>query len=267
MGNAEPVPAPVVGTDWREDAHFKTRILVGDKGVERLRSARVAVLGLGGVGGSCAEALARAGVGTLVLVDDDVVSPTNLNRQALAFTSTLGRPKAEVAAAMARDINPGVRAAAFERRILPEGIAEFFSVDVPFLLGEPQGAEGILTYVVDCQDTVATKIELAAYCEAHGIPLVSSMGTGNKLHPELFRIDDIYRTSVDPLCKAVRRELRRRGVKGLEVLFSTEEPRRVAPREDAERRERTYVGTVSFVPPVAGLMLAGHVVRRVLGIE
>lgn len=267
MGNAEPVPASVVGTDWREDIHFKTRILVGDEGVERLRDARVAVLGLGGVGGSCAEALARAGVGTLVLVDDDVVSPTNLNRQALAFTSTLGRPKAEVAAAMARDINPRVRAVALERRILPEGVAELFSVDVPFLLGEPQGSEELLTYVVDCQDTVATKIELAAYCEARGIPLVSSMGTGNKLHPELFCIDDIYRTSVDPLCKVVRRELRRRGVKGFEVLFSTEEPRKVAPREDAERRERTYVGTVSFVPPVAGLMLAGHVVRRVLGIE
>ncbi len=253
--------------DWREDIHFKTRILVGDEGIARLRNARVAVIGLGGVGGSCAEALARAGLGTLVLVDDDVVSPTNLNRQAVAFTSTLGRPKAEVAAAMARDINPAVRAVTLERRILPDGIGEFFSVDVPFLLGEDQGAEGLLTYVIDCQDTVATKIELAAYCEAHGIPLVSSMGTGNKLYPELFRIDDIYRTSVDPLCKVVRRELRRRGVRGLDVLFSTEEPQRVVAREDAERCERTYVGTLSYVPPAAGLMLAGHVIRKVLGIS
>ncbi len=247
---------------WREDIHFKTRVLVGDEGVARLQAARVAVIGLGGVGGSCAEALARAGVGTLLLVDDDVVSPTNLNRQAVAFTSTLGMPKAEVGAAMARDINPAVRAVAVRRRILPSDVGEFFGSAVPALLGP-----GDLTYVVDCQDTVATKIELAVHCEANTIPLVSAMGTGNKLHPELFRIDDIYRTSVDPLCKVVRRELRRRGVGGLDVLYSTEEPQKVAPQEDAERRERTYVGTLSYVPPVAGLLLAGHVIRRVLGLR
>lgn len=249
--------------DWRTDGHFKTRLLVGDAGIERLTAATVAVIGVGGVGGSCAEALARSGVGTLLLVDDDVVSPTNLNRQAVAFTSTLGRPKAEVAAAMAHDIDPSVRAVSLRRRIMPTDVAPFFENEVPHALG--LGAH--LSYVIDCQDTVATKIELACYCEEHAIPLVSSMGTGNKLHPELFHIDDVYRTSVDPLCKVVRRELRRRGVAGLEVLYSTEEPRKVAPLPGTERRERTYVGTVSYVPPAAGLMLAGYAIRKILGIE
>lgn len=249
--------------DWRADSHFKTRLLVGDAGVERLAAATVMVIGVGGVGGSCAEALARSGVGTLLLVDDDVVSPTNLNRQAVAFTSTLGRPKAEVAAAMARDIDPSVRAVSLRRRIMPSDVAPFFENDVPHALGSAVP----LSYVIDCQDTVATKIELACYCEEHAIPLVSSMGTGNKLHPELFRIDDIYRTSVDPLCKVVRRELRRRGVAGLEVLCSTEGPRKTVPLPGAERRMRTYVGTMSYVPPAAGLMLAGHAIRKILDIE
>lgn len=235
------------------DADYKTRMLLGTAALEHLARARVMVLGIGGVGGACVEALARGGVGRLVLVDDDVVSQSNLNRQAVAFTSTLGQPKVEVARDLVHAIRPDTQVTTVRRRILPDDVAALLA-DRP-------------DYVIDAQDTVATKVALAQHCATHGIPLVSSMGTGNKLHPELFRIADIFDTSVDPLCKVVRKELRARGVPGLNVLFSTEEPHPLAeaPAATAEKIDR--VGTVSFVPPVAGLMLAGFVIRRLAGID
>lgn len=235
------------------DADFKTRLLLGSPALDRLASSTVMVIGVGGVGGSCVEALARAGVGHLVLVDDDVVSESNLNRQAVAFQCTLGQPKVEVARNLVHAIRPDAQVCTVRQRILPH--------DVAGLLAEPPD------YVIDAQDTVATKIALATHCEQTSIPLVSSMGTGNKLHPELFRIADIYSTSVDPLCKAVRKELRARKVRGLDVLFSTEEPRPLAEPVAHPSGKIDRVGTVSFVPPAAGLMLAGFVVRQLVGIE
>lgn len=245
--SATPQPEPV------RDADYKTRILLGAPALERLAASTVMVLGIGGVGGSCVEALARSGVGHLVLVDDDVVSESNLNRQAVAFRCTLGRPKVEVARELVHAVRPTAQVETVRRRILP--------ADVDGLLARRPD------YVIDAQDTVATKIALAVACAAQGIPLVSSMGTGNKLHPELFRIADIYETRTDPLCKVVRKELRARKVPGLAVLFSTEEPRPLAeePLPDAAKIDR--VGTVSFVPPAAGLMLAGFVIRKLAGIE
>lgn len=251
MDSATPREA-VEETPYR-DADFKTRLLLGSPALERLAASTVMVIGVGGVGGSCVEALARAGIGNLVLVDDDVVSPSNLNRQAVAFQSTLGQPKVEVARNLIHAIRPSAQVRTVRQRILPN--------DVAGLLAEAPD------YIIDAQDTVATKIALATYCEQASIPLVSSMGTGNKLHPELFRIADIYKTSVDPLCKVVRKELRTRKVRGLNVLFSTEEPRPLAEPVSHPNGKIDRVGTVSFVPPAAGLMLAGFVVRQLVGIE
>ena len=235
------------------DADYKTRLLLGSAALERLARARVMVLGVGGVGGACVEALARGGVGQLVLVDDDVVSESNLNRQAVAFTCTLGQPKVEVARKLVHAIRPNARVDVVRQRILPDDVAAL-------LASSPD-------YVIDAQDTVATKVALAQHCAAHGIPLISSMGTGNKLHPELFRIADIFDTSVDPLCKVVRKELRARGVASLDVLFSTEEPHPLAEPPTATAGKMDRVGTVSFVPPIAGLMLAGFVIRALAGVD
>lgn len=238
---------------WRGDQDFKTRLLFGEEALGRLKAARVMVIGVGGVGGACCLALARGGVGGLVFVDPDTVSPTNLNRQAVAFHSTMGRHKADVARDMALDVSPGARVESLRARVAPE--------DLPALLADPPD------FVVDAMDSVTSKLALAAYCDAHGVRLVSCMGTGNKLHPELFQIADIYETSVDPLCKVMRREARARGIRRLTVLYSREQPRKVAGVPGAPRQERTYVGTASFVPPVAGMMLAGHVIRELSGVE
>lgn len=232
------------------DPEFKTRLLLGDAALAKLHAARVMVIGLGGVGGACAEALARAGVGRLVLVDFDEVSATNLNRQAVARLSTVGKFKVDAACDLVRDVMPHVQAQPRRLRVDPDGVAE--------LLADPYD------FVVDAQDTVATKIALAAHCDRNGVPLISAMGTGNKLHPELFQIADIYQTSVCPLCKAVRKEARARGIGGLTVLYSREVPLEpLVPDVPGERGDR--VGTVSWVPPVAGMMLAGHVVRTIAG--
>ena len=237
---------------WREDPNFKTRLLLGDEALARLQAATVMVIGTGGVGGACCLALARGGVGHLVFVDADTVSATNMNSQAVAYHSTLGRPKAEVARELALDINPRAQVEAICRRIEPD--------DVPDLLACPPD------FVIDAMDSVTSKLALAAYCDAHGVNLVSSMGTGNKLHPELFQIADIYETSVCPLCKVMRREARARGIGRLTVLYSREQPRKVAGIPGAARQERTYVGTASWVPPTAGMMLAGHAMRSIAGI-
>ena len=217
--------------------------------MQALARSHVAVFGIGGVGGYAAEALARSGVGAIDLIDHDEVSPTNLNRQALAFHSTLGRKKAEVAREMVLNIRPKARVEVQARKILPGDVAGL-------LCCRP-------SYVVDAQDTVATKLELAAACEELGIPLVSSMGAGNKLRPELFRVADIYETEKCPLCRAVRKRARARGIKKLTVLYSTEEPSVELP--PAQDGEHPTVGSVSFVPPVAGMMLAGHVLRQLGG--
>ena len=237
-----------------ETATDRLRLVIGDEGLARLGEAHVAVIGLGGVGSSCAEALVRGGVGHLVLLDRDVVAPSNLNRQALAFTSTIGRPKAEVMRAMALDINPAVDVTA---------VTAFLDKDA---LPEQMDGLGPLDYVVDAIDTVAQKLRLAQWCQERGIPELSAMGGANKLDPCRLRFAAIEDTVNCPLARVMRKECRRRGIRGLRVLFSDEEPVRMERISDEQwLREGSLLGTMSYLPPIMGQMLASRVIRDLLG--
>ena len=244
------------------DAFSRTELLLGHAALARLRRSRVAIFGLGGVGSFTAEALARAGVGHFLLVDDDLVCLTNLNRQLIALHSTLGRPKVEVMAERIRDINPDAEVQACQTFYLPE------NADALELSG--------CDYIVDAIDTVSAKVELAVRAQAAGVPLVSCMGAGNKLDPTRFEVADISATSVCPLCKVMRKELKRRGVESLKVVYSKEPPVEPVESEAISCRKRCVCpansprsctvrrripGSVSFVPSVAGLILAGVAVR------
>lgn len=235
--------------------YSRTEMLLGTEGLLRLKSAAVAVFGVGGVGSHCIEALARSGVGRLILIDNDTVSITNINRQSIAYHSTVGRYKTEVMKERIRDIDPEIQVDVWETFALPDNLEQFFT--------------GQVDYIVDAIDTVSTKIALAELACRRDIPIISSMGTGNKLHPELFEIDDIFRTSVCPLCRVMRRELKNRGIPGLKVVYSKEKPVSVPEEKDTETREsgRPVPGSVSFVPPAAGLLMAGEVIRELSGIE
>lgn len=234
------------------DLFARTRLLLGQEGLDRLAAARVAVFGVGGVGGYVVEALARSGVGALDLVDSDDVDPTNLNRQIIATLDTVGQPKVQVAAARVASINPACRVTAHQCFFLPETAAQFdFAA---------------YDYVVDAVDTVSAKIALVEAACAAGAPIISSMGAGNKLDPTAFRVADIYETSVDPLARVMRKELRRRGIPALKVVYSTEPP--LAPADDGETVKegtRPAPGSVAFVPSVAGLIIGGEVVRDLSG--
>lgn len=235
-----------------EDIFARTRLLLGDEGLARLAASRVAVFGVGGVGGFAVEALARSGVGALDLVDSDTVESTNLNRQIIATLPAVGRPKVEVAAERVASINPACTVRAHRCFFLPEttGIFDFAAYD----------------YVIDAVDTVSAKIALVEAARAAGIPIISSMGAGNKLDPTAFRVADIFETSVDPLARVMRRELRRRGIDGLKVIYSTESPRPPAATPEAVKDgSRPAPGSVAFVPSVAGLILGGEVVRDLAG--
>lgn len=226
----------------------RTALLLGEAGVLRLKDAHVAVFGLGGVGGSCAEALCRTGVGELTLVDADVVSETNLNRQAFALRSTVGMLKTEAAALRLRDINPAcelhLKAVFFDSESCSS--FDFTAFD----------------YVIDCIDTVTSKLLLAEACAASKVPLLMCLGTGNKLDATRFRISPIEKTSVCPLARVMRRELRKRGLSGQRVLWSDEEP--CVPAAQLSGNGRHPPGSVSFVPPVAGMILAGQAVRDIV---
>ena len=223
-----------------EDQFIRTRMLLGDAAMERLQHSHVAVFGLGGVGSFCAEALARSGIGALTLVDDDTVAESNLNRQLIALHSTLGRPKAEVMAERIRDIAPQCRLTVFPLRYTPETRDAFFQ--------EP------LHYVADCIDSVACKTDLIATAISREIPILSAMGTGNKLDPARLILTDLAETSVCPLARVMRRELKKRGVVHHQVIYSTELPIRVPGA--------AVPGSVAWVPSCAGLMMAGHIVRE-----
>ena len=239
-----------------ETATSKLELIMGRDGLDRLAASTVVVLGLGGVGSNCVEALVRGGVGRLVVVDHDVVQKSNINRQAIAFHSTIGRKKTDVVRAMAADINPDVQVEALDRFVLAE--------DVPELLG---ACCGDADYVVDAIDTISTKLAIAEYADREGLRLISSMGAANKLHPECFRIADVYDTVNCPLCRIMRKEGRKRGIGKLRVLYSCEQPVRVAVREGAARKERSNLGTASFVPPIMGQMIAGAVIRELAGLD
>ena len=241
------------------DQWIRTRLLVGDGPLERLGRAKVAVFGIGGVGGFCVEALARAGVGALDLYDDDTVSESNLNRQLIALHSTVGQPKAEVAAARVRDIAPDCRVRAIRMFYLPENAdqVDFRQYD----------------YVVDCIDTVAAKLDIVRRCTELGVPVISAMGTGNKLDPTGFVVSDISKRENCRLARVMRKELRKRGIRHLKVVYSKEEPRtplapvETEPPAGADTRPRSSArratpGSISFVPAAAGLVLASAVVRE-----
>lgn len=233
----------------------RTARLLGGETIEKLRQSHVAVFGIGGVGGYAVEALARAGVGTLTLVDHDTVSESNLNRQIIALHSTVGRYKVEVMEERIRDINPSAVVHGYNIFYLPETADrfDFSSYD----------------YIVDAIDTVTGKLQLIEEAVRVKTPVISSMGTGNKLDPSRFEVADIYRTSVCPLAKVMRRECRKRNIDGLKVVYSTEEPIRPQESETEESKEQTerqerVPASISFVPPAAGLLLAGTVIQDLM---
>ena len=230
----------------------RTELLLGCDAMNKLKNSSVLVLGVGGVGSHCIEALARCGVGKLTLVDNDTVSLTNINRQSIAYHSTIGQYKTRVMKERIRDINPDAQVDIREQFVLAENVEELLS-DRP-------------DYIVDAIDTVTAKLALAVAAEEKKIPIISSMGTGNKLDPSAFEITDIYKTSVCPLCKVMRRELKKRGVKRLTVLYSREEPMKPCTEgmcaETKGTVGRPAPGSIAFVPPVAGLLIAGHVIRE-----
>ena len=247
-----------------EDQFSRTELLLGREGLLRLKTARVAVFGIGGVGGYVAEALARSGVGSLELIDSDTICLSNLNRQIIATLPDLGRYKVDVMKERILSINPDAKVEARRCFFLPETAAEFdFSR---------------YTYVVDAVDTVSAKLQIIMQAKEAGVPVISSMGAGNKLDPARFQVADIYETSVCPLARVMRRELKKRGVKSLKVVYSTEEP--ITPKVPDEDgivsagtgesasggitpRKRQTPGSVAFVPSVAGLILAGQVVKDI----
>lgn len=233
----------------------RTELLIGTDSMKRLQQSRVAVFGVGGVGGYVVEALARSGVGMLDLIDNDTVSVSNINRQIIATEKTIGRSKVDVIKERVMDINPDIIVRTFETFYMPDTAQQFDFTKYD--------------YVVDAIDTVTGKIALVMQAEEAGTPIISSMGAGNKLDPAAFQVSDIYKTSVCPLAKVMRRELKKRGVKKLKVVYSQEKPLTpIAPDEkNAEEPapgRRQVPGSIAFVPSVAGLIIAGEVVKDLI---
>lgn len=229
-----------------DEKFLRTGLLLGEEGLNKLKHARVAVFGVGGVGGYAAEALARSGVGTIVLVDKDIISISNINRQIIATTKTIGRRKTEVMKERILDINPDAEVITHHCFFLLDNSVEFQFEEYD--------------YVVDAVDTMTAKLELVQKSKAAGVPVISSMGAGNKLNPAAFEVADIYQTSVCPLARVMRRELKKRGVECLKVVYSREEP--IKPlTELSDESKRVIPGSIAFVPSVVGLMIAGEVVK------
>ncbi|MCC8025138.1 MAG: tRNA threonylcarbamoyladenosine dehydratase [Clostridium sp.] len=237
----------------------RTEMLIGREGILKLRSSAVVIFGVGGVGSHAVEALARCGVGRLVLVDNDTVSLTNINRQSIALHSTIGQYKTLVMKQKLCDINPDIRVLTYEQFVLPDNLDALFEN----IKSQMESSDSV-TYILDAIDTVTAKLALASYAAKHHIPILSSMGTGNKLHGDLFRISDLSQTSVCPLCKVMRKELKARNIPKLKVCWSPEKPLAPAPTEEDTGGRRATPGSVSFVPPVAGLLIAGEIVRDIL---
>lgn len=230
----------------------RTERIIGTDNQKQLAGTTIAIFGVGGVGSHCIEALARCGVGRLILVDNDTVSLTNINRQSIAYHSTVGQYKTHLMKARIADINPAAQVITAETFILPDNIGEFFRE-----LPRPD-------YIIDAIDTVSAKLALTDYAYRNGIPMIASMGTGNKLHAERFEITDINKTSVCPLCKVMRKELKVRNIPRLKVLYSQEMPLTPVVSSDEITSKRSVPGSISFVPPVAGLLIAGEVIREII---
>ncbi|MBE6072464.1 MAG: tRNA threonylcarbamoyladenosine dehydratase [Clostridium butyricum] len=245
----------------------RTELLIGKEGIDKLKNSKVMVFGVGGVGSFTVEALTRAGVGELILVDDDTVCLTNLNRQIHATIKTISQPKVEVMKERILSINRKCNVITHQLFVAQENIEELIPDDID--------------YVVDAIDTVSAKLGLAEYCYKKGIKIMSSMGTGNKLDPTQFRVTDVYKTKVCPLAKVMRHELRKRGVEKLKVVYSEEIP--LKPKEEDVvtcktgcvctggtkkcSSKRQIPGSMSFVPPVAGMIIAGEVIKDILKVE
>ena len=244
-----------------EDCFQRFEMLIGADGLLKLRNARIAIFGLGGVGGYVAEALARSGIGSMDLIDNDRIVLSNINRQIIALHSTLGQTKVEAAATRIRDINPSIALKLYQSFYLPDHRDQFdFKA---------------YDYVVDCIDTVTAKLDLVMQCRAAGTPIICALGTGNKLDPAKLELSDISETSVCPLARIMRKELRRRGVEHLKVVWSREVPleplfqplQEPEPAEGPEaygNKRRSIPGSSPFVPPAAGLLIASAVVRDLL---
>lgn len=228
-----------------QEQFSRTEMLIGKKGIEKLKNSKVAVFGMGGVGSFVVEGLVRAGVGSFILVDNDEVSISNLNRQIIATTKTIGKPKVEVSKERILEINPDAKVETYQEFFMPEskGIID-----------------NTVDYIVDAVDTVTAKIELVLRAKKLNIPIISSMGTGNKLEPTKFEVTDIYKTSVCPLAKVMRKELKNRGIEHLKVLYSKEEP--IKQKRDSENK--IVPGSISFVPSVAGLIISGEVIKDII---
>ena len=230
-----------------QEQFSRTELLIGKQNIEKLQNAKVAVFGIGGVGSYVVEGLARAGIGNFILVDKDIVDITNINRQIIATTKTIGLSKVEVSKQRILEINPNANVEIYK---------EFFMPDSPELFDENTD------YVVDCVDTITAKIELIIRAKNKGIPIISCMGTGNKLDPTKFEVTDISKTSVCPLAKVMRKELRDRGINSLKVVYSKEEPIKVKTLN--EENNKKIPGSISFVPSVAGLIIAGEVIKDII---
>lgn len=232
----------------------RTEMLLGSEAMERLRTARIAVFGVGGVGGYIAEALARSGVGEIDLIDSDKVAESNINRQIIALSGTVGQYKVDVMRDRIKEINPEIKVNVFPCFFLPENKEQFDF--------------NSYSYIADAVDTVTAKIELVMQAKEHQVPIISSMGAGNKLNPAAFEVADIYKTSVCPLAKVMRRELKKRGVERLKVVYSKEEPLKPLLEEAAPdgSSRRSIPGSIAFVPSVAGLLMAGEIVKDIAGV-
>ena len=225
----------------------RTELLIGKDSLNKLKNSKVAIFGLGGVGSFVLEGLVRAGIGEFILVDNDVVSESNLNRQLIATHKSIGKPKVEVAKERILEINPNAKVETFQ---------EFFMPDTKTKILDEK-----ISYIIDAIDTVTAKIELVLKANELNIPIISCMGTGNKLDPTKFEIEDLYKTSVCPLAKVMRKELKSRGIKKLKVVYSKEEPVKTVVNEDDTDSKRHIPASISFVPSVAGLLIAGEVIK------
>ena len=231
----------------------RTELLIGEDGIEKLHNSKVIVFGIGGVGSFVVEALTRAGVGNLILVDNDTVCISNLNRQIHATQTTVGSVKVEAMKARVLSINPNCNVEAKQEFITADNIQEIIPKDID--------------YVVDAIDTVTSKLALAEYCYKNDIKLIASMGTGNKMDPTQFRVTDVFKTKVCPLAKVMRTELRKRGVKKLKVVYSEEIPMVPNKGRAVPSQKRQTPGSISFVPPVAGMIIGGEVIKDLTGLN
>lgn len=224
----------------------RTELLIGKENVKKLANSKVVIFGIGGVGSFVMEGLVRAGIGNFTLIDHDKVEVTNLNRQIIATTKTIGKDKVEVAKERILEINPNAKVEVFK---------EFFTSS------SKEYFDDSASYVVDCIDTITSKIELVERANKMNVPIISCMGTGNKINPMIFEIADIYKTSVCPLARIMRKELKNKGIKQLKVLYSKEQPIQISKNIENNKQ---IPGSISFVPSVAGLMIAGEVIKDII---